>query len=49
MNMKKLNVALAIFVAAVMAVNAQTNSTNQPVYSDIVGISKSQLPKVIPL
>jgi len=37
MNMKKLNVALAIFVAAVMAVNAQTNSTNQPVYSDIVG------------
>jgi hypothetical protein len=36
MNMKKLNVGLAIFVAAVMAGNAQTNSTNT-VYSDIVG------------
>ena len=36
MNMKKLNVALAIFVAAVMAGNAQTNSTNT-VNSDIVG------------
>ena len=34
--MKKLNVGLAIFVAAVMAGNAQTNSTNT-VYSDIVG------------
>jgi hypothetical protein len=33
MNMKKLNVALAIFVAAVMAGNAQTNTVN----SDIVG------------
>jgi hypothetical protein len=36
MNMKKLNVGLAIFVVAVMAGNAQTNSTNT-VYSDIVG------------
>jgi len=36
MNMKKLNVALAIFVAAIMAGNAQSNSTNT-VYSDIVG------------
>jgi len=34
--MKKLNVALAIFVAAVMSGNAQTNSTNT-VNSDIVG------------
>ena len=34
--MKKLNVGLAIFVVAVMAGNAQTNSTNT-VYSDIVG------------
>jgi hypothetical protein len=33
MNMKKLNVALAILVAAVMAVNAETNTVN----SDIVG------------
>jgi hypothetical protein len=33
MNMKKLNVGLAIFVAAVMAGNAQTNTVN----SDIVG------------
>ena len=44
MNMKKLNVALAILVAAVMAGNAQTNSTNQPVYSDIVGYMKISLP-----
>ena len=44
MNMKKINVALAILFAAVMAGNAQTNSTNQPVYSDIVGYSKVSVP-----
>ena len=37
--MKKLNVGLAIFVAAVMAGNAQT-----PVYSDIVGYITSSIP-----
>ena len=39
--MKKINVALAILFAAVMAGNAQTNSTNQPVYSGIVGYQKA--------
>jgi len=43
MNMKKLNVALAIFVAAVMAGNAQSNSTNT-VYSDIVGYQATEVP-----
>ena len=37
--MKKLNVALAILVAAVMAGNAQTT-----VYSDVVGYTKSSFP-----
>jgi hypothetical protein len=37
MNMKKLNVALAIFVTAVMAGNAETNVT---VTSDVVGYQK---------
>jgi len=41
MNMKKLNVALAIFVTAVMAGNAQTNVT---VTSDVVGYSKISAP-----
>jgi len=41
MNMKKLNVALAIFVTAVMAGNAQTNVT---VTSDIVGYESKSLP-----
>ena len=39
-NMKKLNVALAIFVAAVMAGNAQTPVT---VTSDIVGYTSTQI------
>ena len=42
--MKKINVTLAIFVAAVMAGNAQTNSTNPPAYSDIVGYMKISIP-----
>jgi len=41
MNMKKLNVALAILVAAVMAGNAQTNVT---VTSDIVGYQTISVP-----
>jgi len=40
MNMKKLNVGLAIFVAAVMAGNAQTNTVN----SDIVGYQSVTVP-----
>jgi len=39
MNMKKLNITLAILVAAVMAGNAQTTVT-----SDIVGYTKSSFP-----
>lgn len=35
--MKKLNLSLAVLALAAMSVNAQTNSTNQPAYSDIVG------------
>jgi len=42
MNMKKLNVGLAIFVAAVMAGNAQTNTNT--VYSDIVGYQATTVP-----
>jgi uncharacterized protein (TIGR02597 family) len=41
LNMKKLNVALAILVTAVMAGNAQTNVT---VTSDIVGYMKISIP-----
>jgi hypothetical protein len=41
MNMKKLNVALAILVTAVMAGNAQTNVT---VTSDVVGYQTTTLP-----
>jgi len=40
MNMKKLNVALAILVTAVMAGNAQTNTVN----SDIVGYQSVTVP-----